>query len=576
MMIGKLRERLIDDAARVGSVAPARDRAARWERYARRREGASHSGHGDVARDDGAASGSPPNHRILDRHVSVRAVAAAALWIACGLAPAGTLRAQVPARAASSHLEPGHWAVAAAQRLAALGFAPEGFGWGERALTVREVRRVLQIAAERAPVDAPRHAELARGYLERFDEEFRAAPAALDESSRGAVHRSSGSFDAGYSRREGGVLAGVGYNNEDDWTGAIPASDSSTPFAGATLRLAAHPHLVFDVAAQYNDQEIGIRGGEIVAAWRNLGIWVGRRRIGFGPGAGGGIVLTGIEPMDGVGIGSLDPFTLPGSLRHLGPIRFQSAFSRIRNGDRIRDPWFWTGRLALEPHARLQIGITRAVMLGGEGNSAWTIRNIAYVLVGKHAGEMGEFDNQVVAIDVHFRPPTGAIPILLYLEWGMDDSAGALKDVPAIVAGVFLPSIPVLPDASFRLEHTTFAGACCGNTIWYRNWAFRGGWTDDGVPLGHPLGGHGREWLTELRADLHETRLRMAVGALLRRRGHENLFAPQRNGDAAGAWLRAALRVSSRFEVFIGGAVELGETGWEERSVDTGLRWMFR
>ncbi len=487
------------------------------------------------------------------------------------LGAAGAVQAQVPDRAATTHLDPGHWAVAAAQRLAALGLAPDGFGWGERALTVREVRRVLQVAAERAPTDAPRLAELAQGYLARFDEEFGAALSSDAAIGRVPARRPAGTVDAGVYHREGMVRGGVGYNNADDWTGAIPVGDVSTPFAGATLRLDAHPRLAFDIAARYDDRELEIGRAEISTGWRNLGLWIGRRRMGFGPGAGGGIVLTGIEALDGVGLGSLDPFNPGGPLEHLGPIRFQGAISRVRNGDRIRDPWFWTARLSLEPHARLQIGFTRAVMLGGEGNSPWTLRNIAYTLIGKHAGEMGEFDNQVFAFDVHYRPPVGAIPLLVYLEWGMDDSAGALKDVPAIVAGVYLPSLPMLPAASFRLEHTTFAGSCCGNTIWYRNWAFRGGWTDDGVPLGHPLGGHGREWLAEVRADLHEARVRLVAGGIVRWRGHENLFAPQRAGDAAGGWLRAGVRVSPRLEVFFGGALERGSGGWSSRSADAAL-----
>lgn len=509
-------------------------------------------------------------------HAAAGRLGAAVLLIAGSLAAVEFSWAQSPARAASAHLDPDHWAIAAAQRLAALGLAPEGFGWGERALSIHEVGRVLRTAAERAPLEAPAYAALARDYLDRFNEEFGVPQRSDDGSGNGAVGGLTGSLDAGYSLREGRVLAGIGYNNQDDWTGAIPASDVSTSFAGATLRLAAHPRFALEVAAEYDDPDVDIERAEVLASWRNVAAWVGRRRMGFGPGAGGGIVLTGIEALDAVGLESLDPFTLPGPLEHLGSIRIQAAFSRIRNGDRIRDPWFWVGRVAIEPDARLQLGLTRAVMLGGEGNSAWTLRSVFYSLIGKHAGEMGEFDNQVLAFDVHYRPPVGVIPLLLYLEWGMDDSAGAFKDVPAIVAGVFVPSIPIFPAASLRLEHTIFDEACCGNTIWYRNWAFRGGWADAGIPLGHPLGGHGREWQAEFRADLHEARVRMAVGALLRHRGDENLFAPQRAGDAVGVWLRGAVRASPRIEIFFAGAVERGEADWEERSLDVGVRWLYR
>lgn len=507
---------------------------------------------------------------------AARVVAGASLLIASDLGTGAALHAQASTRYASTHLDPDHWAIAAARRLAALGLAPPGFGWGERALTLREVERVLRTAADRARVVAPGHAALAQSQLDRFAEEFAATAPGDAGLHRDDATPASGALAAGFSHHQGMVLGGVGYNNEDDWTGAIPVGDVSAPFAAVALRMATHPRLALDVGAEYHERDIVITTAELSAAWGNLGAWIGRRRVGFGPGAGGGIVLTGTQALDGIGLRSLDAFTLPGPLEHLGPVRVQGAVSRIRNGDRIRDPWFWAARVACEPHARLQVGLTRAVMMGGKGNSAWTLRNVVYSLIGKHAGEVGEFDNQVVAVDLHLRPPLDALPLLLYLEWGLDDSAGAIMDVPAIVAGVFVPALPMLPAAAFRLEHTTFAGACCGNTIWYRNWSFRGGWTNDGVPLGHPLGGHGREWLAELRADLYDARLRLAGGALLRRRGYENLFAPERKGDAAGAWLHAALRPSSRFEAVVAGAIERGEAGWTEHAVELGVHWFLQ
>jgi hypothetical protein len=58
-----------------------------------------------------------------------------------------------------------------------------------------------------------------------------------------------------------------------------------------------------------------------------------------------------------------------------------------------------------------------------------------------------------------------------------------------------------------------------------------------GVPLGHPLGGHGREWL--LAADVATERMLTHVSAAWRTRGHENLYAPTRTGRAF-AWHVAA------------------------------------
>src|SRR5690606_7589519 len=126
-----------------------------------------------------------------------------------------------------------------------------------------------------------------------------------DGRHRDGARRASGSLSAGFSRRQGMVLGGVGYNNDDDWTGALPAGDVSGPLATAALRLSAHPLVAFDVGAEYHERDVVIRTAELAATWGNLGAWVGRRRIGYGPGAGGGIVLTGIRALDGIGLQSL-------------------------------------------------------------------------------------------------------------------------------------------------------------------------------------------------------------------------------------------------------------------------------
>ncbi|HEX7117810.1 MAG TPA: capsule assembly Wzi family protein [Longimicrobiales bacterium] len=523
-----------------------------------------------------AARGASRIHRAAPERRAARALGAALVWLGTTLAAPADGRAQAVPRFASPHVPPDHWAMAAAARLAGLGLAPPGFGWGERSLTRRELASVLRVAAERATDRAPRYAALARGYLLRFTEEFGpTAEAAAEDDPRG-LRRTGGSLDAGFDRRVGVLLGGIGYDNATDWTGPLPAGDVSTALAGGSLTVAAFPHVALRLAAELRARGSRVRAAEATVALRDVGLWLGRRRVGFGPGAGGGIVLSGASALDGAGIHLIDPVTLPGWLGRLGPVRFQAAITRVRNGDRIRDPWLWAARFAFAPHPRLHLGLSRAVMFGGEGNAPWTLRNLAFTLIGKHSGAMGEFDNQVFALDAHYRPPVDALPLVLYLEWGIDDSAGAIKDVPAIVAGLFVPALPGSPEVSLRIERTSFAAACCGNTIWYRNWAFRGGWTDAGRPLGHPLGGHGREWLAEVRADLNDARVRIAAGGRLRRRGAENLFAPDRQGASTSAWIAAGFRASADLELAVTGTLEHGDRGWRQSAVDVDLRWLFR
>jgi hypothetical protein len=197
------------------------------------------------------------------------------------------------------------------------------------------------------------------------------------------------------------------------------------------------------------------------------------------------------------------------------------------------------------------------------------------MLIGKHAGAGSELDNQVVAFDLHYRPPLGALPLAVYAEWGMEDSAGAWYNVPGMVLGVEVPALPGVPALAVGLERTSFGSSCCGNPIWSRHWIFRQGWTDDGRLLGHPLGGHGSEWLSYARADLFEARLHLDLRLFARDRGEESLLAPERMGRSRGGRLGVEGRLASGLGVFFLGGLEEGDAGWRESMVRVGGQIVF-
>lgn len=503
-----------------------------------------------------------------------------ALILACGFLAVGLqvpAQAQQPAqRFASAFVPPGHWALAAVRRLGALGLASPGFDPAMRSLTRREVGRILAHAATRAVETAPRLAGLTDGYHARFEEEFPEAAAALEQTIGDGGVAMGGRFELGYEHSGGRVLSGTGIDPETDaWVGARPLDDLDSGLAAGAWSGILFPAVAANISSSLRDGGARLDEGYVTAAWGNAGFWAGRRIMGFGPGVGGGVVLDGDLALDGGGLFLLDAVTLPTFLRYLGPVRFETFLSRGEQNGRFEHPWIWGARGSFAPAERLRIGISRAVMFGGEGNTTPTLRHLANVLVGKHSGKEGEFDNQVVSVDVRWRPPLGSLPAAIYLEWGFDDSAGAWRDVPAIVVGTELAALPGLPQVAVGFEHASFAESCCGNTMWYRNWSFTGGWADDGHPLGHPLGGHGTESLIYARTDLLEARLRVSGRLFVRDRGAENLFAPDREGASKGGALALELRAFDQFEAAIEGAVEDGSADWRSSRVLTALRLLF-
>jgi len=472
------------------------------------------------------------------------------------------------AQGASPFVATDHSVHGVLRRLDGLGLLAATYDPGARSVAERTVDRLMRDAV-RAAAGTP-YADLAQGYLDRFLEEFGdrwqepAAPRSLVRL--GAV------IELGVGAESGGVTVGSGYRNGFNWTGPrrIPSSDGVV--STAELRGHVGRYIAGRVSGTMRSDSAQLGDAYALFGVGKIGAWLGRRAVGFGPAAGGGIVLSGTHAFTGGGVALLEGVTLPGVLRHLGTLRAETFLASVHENGEVRDPWFSAGRLSLRPHPRLVVGVNRAAMFGGSGNTPLRLRDVLYVMIGKHAGQGSEADNQIAAVDVWYRVPIGVVPLAVYAEWGFEDSAGAWKDVPGIVVGGEIASVPGLPSLSLGIERVSFAPSCCGNPIWYRHWQFLDGWAAGGTLLGHPLGGHGTEWRLSLRFDSWDARLRLRGDAFARDRGDENVFAPDRAGESRGGMLDVTLRLAPRFEVMVYGLHERGESGWRESRIETAGR----
>src|SRR5690606_16943068 len=156
-----------------------------------------------------------------------------------------------------------------------------------------------------------------------------------------------------------------------------------------------------------------LRGGgleladaHLVAVVGGVGAWAGRRPVGFGPGVGGALFLDAVGPFAGGGFFLARPVELPGPV---GCLLSGAFVPRMERNGPVMRPWVWAARAGLSPHPRLSLGVNRGAVFAGNGE--FSLRDLAYVIVGKHGGANSETDNQVVALDAFFRPPLGRVPL---------------------------------------------------------------------------------------------------------------------------------------------------------------------
>jgi hypothetical protein len=475
----------------------------------------------------------------------------------------------------------------AVRRLVQLGLVTRDFGWGDGSLTIDAVGRVFQSAATLAQHDNPRFAPIARGYLDRFAREFPTTAARIEHTIRPNSQPIEGWLSLGYSEASGRVYP---IRSQDSSRisrasdGPFPRSRLSEIDAQATTNIGLGPYLAGSISPEHQDGQWSIREGYLLASWKKLGVWGGRRAPAFETGAGGGLVLNGSGAFTGGGITLTDPIHLPWIFRYLGAIRYETFLSRLDSNAAIQKPWFIASHGSISPHPRLLIGVTQAFMFGGEGVAPFTWRNFVAMFMSHGVNILNkEYENGIASGEIRFRPPIPVVPLSLYMEWGAEDNHRAWVLFPARVIGAQVPSIPGIPALSLGIEHTGFAKPCtvCGTcdcgyyATWYRHYLFQDGWTLDREPLGHPLGGQGYEWLVYGSWDDPAKALRLDARSFLRDREQYNIYSPTRRGKSVGGSLSAVYRATPKLDFLLSGAFEDGHSGWQESSVFSGFRWTF-
>lgn len=343
----------------------------------------------------------------------------------------------------------------------------------------------------------------------------------------------------------------------------------------APLRL-WHASLTVDARAEGG--HLRARELSLVAPVGPFVIQAGRMRMGFGPGEGGGVVFSGTVPLDGVRGTLRSPLDIP----FLGDGTGGLGIFRLDDDAPVENPWLISMRATLEPHPAVVLGLNQGIMFANTASASISVRGMLETIVRGHTnvteadGTRINFSNNVPSVDVTVRHDLFGLPAATYLEWGFEDSAGAPRDSPGIVAGLEFahPSRPV----RFGLEWA-YLSPERGHGIWYAHSRFRGGWADGGGrPLGHPLGGPGREWLLFGAAHAPDGAWDARFGLRHRHRLGSNAYAPQRAGEALGGYLDARVRVGAvQLFVDVDGERLLHDNGggWTRAALEAeaGIRW---
>jgi hypothetical protein len=491
--------------------------------------------------------------------------AAAASLLAALVAGGDGLAAQPGEVRTLLPLPPGHWAAAVAVRLEALGLAP-GHQLAEGEPGRAEFEALLREAEARAAGMGPGVAGLVEGWRRRWDAE----PATDGAGGGGAV-------GARLGLRQGRPAA----------RGLPPSASTEAPLGGPEV--GDGPAVVGWAAVAAGgwgslavEPGLGAGGLRLVTAdaavaWRNLRLSAGRGQVRYGADGESAVALRTGAPFDRIEARSRAPFRLPGVLGAAGTVTVHTALGVHPDRERFSRPvYLWAFRASARPHGRLTVAANRAALFGGPAaDGRITLRDFLRVAAGAYHPDGSSFENQNGSLQVRYRPPTErTVPLLVHVEWGADDAAGGLDEAPGVVAGLRIPAVPGLPALGVGGEFAWFGVRCCRpeGLRWYLHKHLA--WAAGGQPMGHPLGGNGREWRVHGSGSFLDARVRTDARLMLRTREALTLYGPERAGRSRAGALVLELVPSRRLELALRGSGEWGR-GWRTRSLAAELGVLF-
>ena len=222
----------------------------------------------------------------------------------------------------------------------------------------------------------------------------------------------------------------------------------------------------------------------------SLNIELGRNSLWWGQGVHGSLLLSNnAAPLNLVRLYHPKPTVLPGVLRVLGPFQLDLFMSQLEE-ERVvvPKPFFQGTRFYLKPHSMLELGLTRTIILGGEGRPSVTPSRFLDIWFGENKEGAGvDLSNSIGGFDVNLIFSEARF----YMEFGGEDEAGYFPSKEAYLYGASFPEGGLL-DNDFRIEYADIT-----DPSWYVHSLYQSGYTYKKRILGHHVGRGGRDLYLE-------------------------------------------------------------------------------
>ncbi|MBI1735073.1 MAG: hypothetical protein HYR51_07870 [Candidatus Rokubacteria bacterium] len=304
-----------------------------------------------------------------------------------------------------------------------------------------------------------------------------------------------------YATRDRSIVNEQGLRFQDGWNGGT--TFESRAQIGDFLTFYLQPE------GQLNEEFGALR---LASGYAKLTLWnvellVGRDSLWWGPGLHGSLIMSNnAPPLDQVRIGSAEPFLLPWVGEYVGPMKLLFFIAELEERRDFPRAKLSGMRATVSPFSFLELGVSRAVMFGGDTRPRLDLEDYPRVLVQPEAGDITTAErfrnNNLFAIDgelrlrnVH-RYHLPARDLRLYGEFGWDDTCCQTNIVPLRRAISGLVGVHLLGmfghDIDVRAEYTRTS------ELSYNHRQFRSGYWTRGEVISHFAGTEGDDWFARV------------------------------------------------------------------------------
>jgi membrane-associated phospholipid phosphatase len=244
----------------------------------------------------------------------------------------------------------------------------------------------------------------------------------------------------------------------------------------------------------------------------NWQILVGKQSLSWAPGLGGSFLWSdNAEPVDMVRVVNSEPFSLPGFLKYLGPMRIDQFFGRLEGGTFIPHPFIYGNKINFKPLPNLEFGFGRTVTIGGRGGTPLTPGNFIRSFFGQQStgGTSSVPGDSHSSFDWTFNVPKVRNYLVFYGDLYADDDPVPFVNQPKnpFRPGIFITRIPGISKLDLHIEATStespgwpgIDGKGNMGNLNYWNAIYHDGYTNGGNLIGNVVGRDGQAyqgWLT--------------------------------------------------------------------------------